>query len=137
MCSSSTTWKQIIRRPFFASFIQIIFQSISPTFLTALGVVHKWRHLNLDIFCHPTPNRHAFYYRGLSTVVTKSLTSSIFASTWAAFKMTLASKVSYLIYSHISRSAYKSNWKNKSKKWSKILNFNSSSNLTKKLKTLK
>ncbi len=38
------------------------------------GVIHKWRHANLDYFWHPSPHRHAFHYYGFSTVFTKSLT---------------------------------------------------------------
>ncbi len=39
-------------------------------------VVHKWRHAILNIFWPPFPLRHAFYYWGLATVVTKPSTLS-------------------------------------------------------------
>ncbi len=42
-----------------------------------LGVVHKWDHAILNIF-GPLPHRHACYYWGPSTVVTKSLTVTSF-----------------------------------------------------------
>ncbi len=41
-----------------------------------LGVVLEWRHAILNIFRPPSPHLHAFYYFGLSTVVTKLLTPS-------------------------------------------------------------
>ena len=47
--------------------------------LFAKGVVHKWRHSILDNFGPPpgpSPNPHAFDYKGPYTVVTKSLTPS-------------------------------------------------------------
>ena len=57
-------------------------QSFEPCFTTLksplamycffLGVVHKWRHANLDDFDPPPPN--ATYFRSISNVVTKSLT---------------------------------------------------------------
>ncbi len=55
---------------------------LSPTFYSVfhkyrLGVVHKWRHAILNIFLTLLPHRHAFYYCGLSTIVTKSLTPSL------------------------------------------------------------
>ena len=38
------------------------------------GVVHQWRHANLDNFRPPSTHHHAFYYEGLRTVVIKYLT---------------------------------------------------------------